>query len=102
MTVLHPQGLAPIGQARLEELGIPVRPFSPDAVARLSPGNAGEVCLIPAQFLLRPEWPRTRVRLAQSNRLFVVEFVRPDSALIVRAMRDGAYDVLTLADDEDR
>ena len=102
MTVLHPQGLAPIGQARLEELGIPVRPFSPDAVARLSPGNAGEVCLIPSQFLLRPEWPRTRVRLAQSNRLFVVEFVRPDSALIVRAMRDGAYDVLTLADDEDR
>lgn len=102
MTVLHPQGLAPIGQARLEELGISVRPFSTDNVARLSPGNAGDVCLIPAQFLQRPEWPRTRVRLAQSNRLFVVEFVRPDSALIVRAMRDGVYDVLTLADDEDR
>lgn len=102
MTVLHPQGSTPIGLARLEELGIPVRSFSTDAVARLAPGNAGDVCLIPAVFLNRPEWPRLRVRLAQSNRLFVVELVRPDSATIVHAMRDGAYDVLALSDEEDR
>lgn len=47
-------------------------------------------------------WALYRASLAQSNRYYIVASKTCTSAHIVRAMRDGAYDVLTAEDDHQR
>ena len=60
------------------------------------------VPVIVAVELDRPNWPFLRVRLAESGRFFVVISDRLVSATCVRALRDGAYEVVGLDDTAER
>ncbi len=89
-------------EARLAALGVPARRFRLDGVTDLGRETAELVYLVPFAALLEPSWPQLRVRLSQANCCYVVAGARLDSAEIIRAARDGAFDVLQLADTDAR
>lgn len=60
------------------------------------------VPVIAASELDRAEWAFLRVRLAESGRFYVVASARLNSATCVRALRDGAYEVVGLDDTPER
>lgn len=60
------------------------------------------VYIVGASLAQTPTWAQYRVSLAQANRYYIVASESRASAQIVRAMRDGAYDVLTTEDDLQR
>jgi DNA-binding NtrC family response regulator len=68
----------------------------------LSASSPEKVYLIPAPLLTAPSWPKLRTRLANCNRYFIVYGFGLDSASIVEACRDGAFDVLLEADPQSR
>jgi DNA-binding NtrC family response regulator len=77
-------------------LDLPVR--SAETVTPLDAGSAGRVYLVPLDRLKEPDWPALRTRLAQANRFFIGCGTTPTTQEIVRACRDGAYDVLVAGD----
>lgn len=64
----------------------------------LRPASLGRVYLIPFETLAHPSWSALRTRLAGANRYFIVAGRNLDSAAIVQACRDGAFDVLNFGD----
>jgi DNA-binding NtrC family response regulator len=89
-------------EARLRHLGFTVRRFDLDEVMDLGRETSESVYVVPRESLAEPSWPQLRVRLSQANRYYVVAGDRLDSAQIIHAARDGAYDVLQLADTDSR
>ncbi len=88
---------------RFRELGIKFQPFeASQEVHLLDPDTAGDVMIVPIPFLSKAEWPQLRSRIWAANRLFVAIGTKPNTERIVNATRDGAHDVLSLADDDDR
>ncbi len=78
----------------LAKLQLPTQNVTPDAIAELDPTTSQWVCLLPVEALEEPFWPKLRVRLAQSNRAFIMYGSNKHSAPTVEAMRDGAFDFL--------
>lgn len=68
----------------------------------LCPKTLDWVYVVGASIADSEEWAQYRVSLAQTNRYYIVGSEVCTSARIVRAMRDGAYDVLTTDDDLER
>jgi DNA-binding NtrC family response regulator len=64
----------------------------------LGTSSLERIYLIPAPTLDHPAWSGLRTRLASSNRCFIIVGDRLDSQGIVRACRDGAFDVLDFRD----
>lgn len=102
MTLLHPRGYPPRCLSRMPSLAASRRGVDLDALPRLDIATADHVCLAPEALIANSEWPRWRVGLARAGRFFIVEIDQPVTATIVGAMRDGAFDVLSSADTEDR
>jgi DNA-binding NtrC family response regulator len=100
--VWHPPGLDLISNRRLASLGLSseVRPIDP--VSRLDEATAHGVWLISQTFADSAEWPRLRIRLAQAGRLYLRLLSSNDTAGVVEAMRDGAFDVLAVTDTDSR
>lgn len=99
--VLHPPGGAPAARC-LEALPVKLVPLAGGAIPRLTEASADQVCVVTQAETQRPEWARLRVQLARANRYFLVEMTRPGTGEIVAAMRDGAFDVLSTEDNEER
>jgi DNA-binding NtrC family response regulator len=78
----------------LPKLSVTIQNVSPGSIPELDPATADWVCLIPVEVLEEPFWPRLRVLLAQTNRAFLMFGSSRRSALVVEAMRDGAFDFL--------
>ncbi len=72
------------------------------AVPSLDAATAGWVCLVSAEVFGGATWPKIRVELSRTARFFVVQLARGGSASVVAAMRDGAFDVVTDEDGDDR
>ncbi len=85
----------------LENARCQVRRMTPAEWTKLGRRDAG-VPVIAAAELQHPSWPFLRVRLSESGRFFVVVTPRADSAIWVRALRDGAYEVLGSDDSASR
>lgn len=68
----------------------------------LSASSIEKIYLVPALLLTTQGWPKLRTRLANCNRYFIVFGSALDSASIVEACRDGAFDVLLEADPPSR
>lgn len=100
--ILHPDTFECAPAARLQSLGLVWRTFAADQVVDLTPGSVEVVYLMPFAALRGPEWPKLRVRLAQSSRLFLAYVAEPVTVEIVECLRDGAHDVLSLSDSEER
>jgi DNA-binding NtrC family response regulator len=56
------------------------------------------VVVVDGSVLSGPDWPMLRVRLAEAGRFFAVVHADTASAPLVMALRDGAYEAVTLAD----
>ena len=79
-------------------LGMEVKYLGETRVPRLESANATSVCLVPAPVFEGGSWPRVRVEMARAGRFFLVQTVRAESAPVVAAMRDGAFDVVSDGD----
>lgn len=101
-TILHLEGFDSVPLDRLQQLGFACHPFSLAQISDVAHGTENLVYLIPAAALHTPEWPKLRVRLAQSSRFFLACVRRPDTAEVVECLRDGAHDVLSLEDADER
>ena len=99
--ILHAD-LMPDLQVRVDQCDIPRRLVLESDIADLNQSNAENVLLIPRPLLNDNAWPGLRVRLAQANRMFLVAGSRLSTKEIMTAARDGAHDVLDLADSRSR
>ena len=88
--------------ARLERMGQARELLRQGPIPRLDGSSADRVCLVPAEVFEGATWPRMRVELSMAGRFFVVQVARGDSESVVAAMRDGAFDVVTGEDGDDR
>lgn len=87
--------------ARLKENGLRFRDFTGEIPA-LDSRTSADLSLIPVGALARPDWPQLRARIWWAHRLFIVVGAKLKTEQIVNATRDGAHDVLDLADDDER
>ena len=100
--VLPAAAAADSSRARLHQLGLSAVESTFPPVPLLEPANADQVILIPRSVFGAEVWPRLRIELSHAVRSYVVEATGGDTATIVAAMRDGAFDVVTSTDDEAR
>lgn len=100
--ILLPEGSPQDCRARIERAGCSVVRTGIPPVPALDMVTAHRVVLIPASVFGGREWPLLRVELSRSARFFVAEVARSDTALVVEAMRDGAFDVVSPEDTVER
>jgi len=86
----------------LKSRGISARTASADEVPPLDGLTTQQVYVISAKLLEDASWPEIRVTLAESNRCFIVIQALADSGFLVRAIKDGAYDVCFEGDSPER
>jgi DNA-binding NtrC family response regulator len=78
--------------AQLSRMGLHIQRFGPEEVREVDAATTHWVYFVPAAALEKPVWSSLRVELAQANRWFIVYGSNAPSSVIVRAMRDGAFD----------
>ncbi len=100
--VLIPSGSDLPCRDRLVRLGREVRRSEDGRIPQLDNATSDWVCLVPSDVFEGVTWARMRVDLSRAARFFVVQVARGDSASVVAAMRDGAFDVVTEADGDER
>ena len=101
ITVLHPPECPGELAARLSRLGFPFHAFG-NGITELTPETVEVVYFLPLQVLDSPTWPRMRVKLAEANRLYLVLIGKATTAEVARCLRDGAHDVLSTEDPDQR
>jgi DNA-binding NtrC family response regulator len=101
-TILYLDGFDGVPLDRLQKLGFACHSFILAQITDTAHGTENLVYLLPATAFNTPEWPRLRVRLAQSSRFFLAWVKRPTTAEVVECLRDGAHDVLALDDSDER
>lgn len=87
---------------RLTKLGFNCQRFKLESVKELSHQYSELVYIVPVSVLHASEWPALRVRLAQSNRYYIVVGNAASTKEIVMAVRDGAHDFVQMDDGDDR
>ncbi len=102
INILHPEGFDFDAAARLHRLGYVHRSFSGDEVTELTLSTKELVYLMPLEVVDDPIWPRLRVRFAQANRPYLVWLNRVTTNDVARSMRDGAVDVVSMEDSDER
>ena len=86
----------------IDRIKAPRRAFGNDSVAELTEQSQNVVYLVPYEIMDRPCWGRLRVQLATTSRLFIVCVEKVRTADVARSLRDGASDVLSTEDDDER
>jgi two-component system, repressor protein LuxO len=89
-------------EKRLGDFAARTQRVNKDTVQELSHNSAETIYVVPHSALNQSDWPRLRVHLAQGNRYYIMVGENLDSAAIMSAARDGAFDVLLLADTDER
>src|SRR5437879_4546162 len=89
-------------EPRLTKLGLRCQHYNKDSIRDLNHDSAELIYLLSFRTLADPDWPHLRVRLAQANRFYIVITDSLNSAEIMNAARDGAYDVLLHSDSDER
>jgi len=102
MTILYPESYPPNSLSRLGRLGFQSQEFEDSMIPMLRVDNASTVCVISSEAMRSGEWPKWRVRLPRANRFYIAEVNETDTSAVVSAMRDGAWDVVSLGDSDDR
>lgn len=102
VNILHPFEYECVPAGRFKRLRLAHRTFTLDHIAELDPATRQTVYLLPLQVMEAKSWPRLRVQLARANRPYIVWLEKPSTHDVARAVRDGAHDVLSLEDSDDR
>ena len=100
--ILHPAACELSAGNRLKRLSVRSQTFLGTSIQELSHSTPNKVYLIPLQFLESESWPRMRVELARANRLYMVYMETATTLNVVRCMREGAFDVLSQEDSDER
>jgi DNA-binding NtrC family response regulator len=100
--VFHPDDLDPKSAECLARAGLITRPFSGTQVVELTHATADHVYLVPETMMLNRSWARLRVNLSQGNRLYICCLQTSATRNVVRALREGCYDAVTIDDQEER
>lgn len=102
INVLHPEGFPFDAASRLQRLGYAHRTFAGEEVTEVTQATKELVYLIPIEAMDDPIWPRLRVRFARANRPYLVWLPQVNTNDVARSMRDGAVDVVSLEDSNER
>src|SRR5438034_7723285 len=102
LALLFGNGSLSTVEPRLTKLGIRFQHFNKDTIRDLNHESAELIYLLPFTILNELDWPQLRVRLAQANRCYIVVSDTLNSAAIMNAARDGAYDVLLFSNGDER
>lgn len=102
INILQPAELPAVPGDRLKRFGLVQRTFTDGTITELTPSTRENVYLIPVQAMDTPTWPRWRVQLARANRPYLMWLETPTTFNVARGMRDGAHDVLSIEDADDR
>ena len=86
----------------VESLGLRYQTCDKGSISELSHHSTGLVYLFPLAATESSDWPALRVRLAHTNRLYIVVGDTASTSQIVNVVRDGAYDYLDLSDSAER
>lgn len=100
--VLHPADIVPDVPGRIKRLGFLSRSFSGTHVTELAHGTADSVYLISIESMRPTDWAKLRVHLAQGSRLYVGYVQAASTGNVVRALRDGCFDVISAEDSDER
>lgn len=102
MTILYPDSFPPVSLSRLKAMGFMGRTFTDAQITPLRTDSAKTVCVISSKAMECPDWPRWRIMLPRSNRFYIAELGEVSTGVVVEAMRDGAYDVVSASDSDER
>ena len=102
ISILHPSEFESVPAGRLKRLGLAYRTFRSDNITELSHSTPELVYLLPFEAMETSSWSRLRVQFARANRPYLVWLDQPTTNNVARSMRDGAHDVLSLEDSDDR
>lgn len=102
INVFHPADFRFEPAARLQRLGLVHRVFEDVDVIELTSGACDLVYLVPLEIMDDPIWSRLRVRFARANRPYVVWMEKVETRDVARGMRDGAIDVVSVHDSDER
>jgi len=95
---LHEEYSSATVTRRLPRSNLRSLPRETSQIDPLTASSLERVYLVPSSLLSTPDWPKLRTRLASCNRYFIVFGDDLDSAAIVEACRDGAFDVVVTND----
>lgn len=87
---------------RVDSLGMRHQTCDESSINELSHHSTGLVYLFPLAVAQSDQWSSLRVRLAHTNRLFIVVGDKAPTEQIVQVVRDGAYDYLDVNDSNER
>ncbi len=102
INVFHPADFDFEPAARLQRLGLLHRVFEDVEVIELTAATCDLVYLVPLEVMDDPIWSRLRVRFARANRPYVVWMEKVETRDVARGMRDGAIDVVSTYDSDER
>ena len=102
ITILHPSEFDYMPAGLFKRLGLAHRTFADHSVTELTHATKQMVYLVPLQAMDAKSWSKVRVQFARANRPYIVWLERPNTHDVARSMRDGAHDVLSIEDSDDR
>ncbi len=102
INILHPAEFESLPAARLQRLGLTCHTFTDAQITELAHATLDLVYLLPLPAMADATWPKLRVHFARANRPYIIWLEKPTTNDVARAMRDGACDVLSVEDSDDR
>ncbi len=100
--IFHPSEFECVPAGRFKRLGLAHRTFSGTNITELTQPTRELVYLLPLQAMDAKTWPKLRVQFARANRPYIIWLEKPTTHDVARSMRDGACDVLSLDDSDER
>jgi DNA-binding NtrC family response regulator len=86
----------------LKRLGLTGHTFADAKITELAHATVELDYLLPLSAMDAGTWPKLRVQFARANRPYIIWLEKPTTHEVARAMRDGACDVLSVEDSDDR
>lgn len=102
ITILHPVEFEYVPSGLLKRLGLAQRTFTGSDITELAHTTRQVVYLVPLQAMDAKSWSKVRVQFARANCPYIVWLEKPNTHDVARCMRDGAHDVLSLEDSDNR
>ena len=102
INIFHPSEFDCVPAGRFKRLGLTHRTFTGTIITELTHSTRNLVYLLPLQAMEAKSWPKLRVQFARANRPYIIWLEKPSTHDVARSMRDGAQDVLSLEDSDDR
>ena len=102
INIVHPEEFECVPAERFKRLGLAFHTFKDADIRDLNQSSEDVVYVIPVKSMAAASWPRLRVQFARANRPYIVWVEKPTTEEVARCMRDGAQDVVSQEDSDER